>query len=76
MKEFNVTQRILNNKSILDELESKFKNKNLKKYADTAIIGDNDEVDFEKLAKEITTNNFNPKPWQEAIINTVGRPVI
>ncbi|WP_067028853.1 DNA/RNA non-specific endonuclease [Allomuricauda sp. CP2A] len=76
MKAFNLSQRIVKNDKILAEMENKFGNMEFPEFGRTAIIGDNDEVDFKKLGEQLTNRNFDLNDVQEAIINVMGRPVL
>lgn len=76
MKAFNLSQRIFKNDKILAEMENKFGNMEFPEFGSTAIIGDNDDVDFKKLGEQLANRNFDLNDVQEAIINVIGRPVL
>ncbi len=76
MKNFKIAQRIFQNKTILAEMESKLNSSKFKNLGTTAIIGDNDHVDFEDLGRQLARGNFDINHAQEAIINVLGRPVL
>lgn len=76
MKDFKISKRIFQNKVILAEIENKFSSSKFKTFDTTAIIGDNDHIDFEKLGKQLVKGNFDLNYAQEAIVNVMGRPVL
>lgn len=76
MKEFNLTQRIFKNDAIRAEMENKFGNATFPEFGATAIIGNNDKVDFKKLGEQLASGNPDLNQVQEAIIEIVGRPVL